>query len=281
MGRMMYVSSEIMKDVTRMKEARRKGLCYDIICYDSKEDNEKEEEMFPHTPLREEEKEKEEVDDNDDKKKTKKVSFFTPSFEMVERYHQELNITDFTAQEFYDFYETNGWVLKENRKIRDWMALMRGWARRVERIKKQNNNDTRRKTADDGEEADWRALGAWLDAHYPVSAETIAAANEAIKKPDLTLKWWGYRIGTTATTRVVIKKLYRLGEALNTSRKGLKAEKLERIAREILWQAPEHTMQDLDHFFTRCKHGHYGNFPKGLQMTDIMRAWRKSEEVKN
>ena len=271
-----YVPDEIVSDVEYLKLLRRQGRAYNITLY-CKEDNEKEEEKFPHTPLREEEKEKEEsITTTTTTKKSKKSSFF-PSLDEVKAFHKELGITSFTAERFYSYYHNYGWKSKGGGHVEDWKEKMKDWFNKD----KHKNDDTRKKvhgtdtTAGYREEEDWRALGEWLDANYPVSAETIAAADEALKNPKFTLKWWGYRIGTTATIRIVIKKLYRLGEALNTSRKGLKPEKLERIANEIMRMSYLKTFEDLDIFFTQCKQGQYGNFPKGLQMTDILRALGK------
>ena len=56
-----YVPDEMVCDVEHLKLLRKQGRAYNITLY-CKEDNEKEEEKFPHTPLREEEKEKEEND---------------------------------------------------------------------------------------------------------------------------------------------------------------------------------------------------------------------------
>ena len=215
-------------------------------------------------------------------KKSKKKFFSAPSFEEIKRYYDEQGITEYPAERFYSYYTERKWIKKDNKRVCDWRKEMDAWRKNgIKNNVNLDNNDTGKKvhgtdtTAGYREDEDWRALGEWLDAHHPVSAETIAAADEALKNPKFTLKWWGYRIGTTATIRIVIKKLYRLGEALNTSKKGLKPEKLERIANEIMRMSYLKTFEDLDIFFTQCKQGQYGNFPKGLQMTDILRALGK------
>jgi len=286
MGRI-YVSDAIKPALRMITDAYVKGLVSEDDIYRMahgmayhKEDNEKEEEKFPHTPLREEEKEKEEKVCVY-KKNPKKSFFSTPSLQEITEYYKLKGYYTYTPEFFYNTYSSTNWLDANNNKVTDWQAKMERWEERNLRKIQRKNDDTRKKvhgtdtTAGYREDEDWRALGEWLDANYPVSAETIAAADEALKRPEFTLKWWGYRIGTTATIRIVIKKLYRLGEALNTSKKGLKPEKLERIANEILWQGDEKTLHELDIFFTKCKHGQFGTFPKGLQMTDLMSALGK------
>ncbi len=63
-----------------------------MLCYDSKEDNENEEETFPHTPSKEEEKEKEERNKNKKNKNAhaKKSFFFLLSFLEIHDSFREL-----------------------------------------------------------------------------------------------------------------------------------------------------------------------------------------------
>lgn len=43
MGKMMYVPDDLQEDLDLLKRIRASGRCYDIICYDSKEENERKE----------------------------------------------------------------------------------------------------------------------------------------------------------------------------------------------------------------------------------------------
>ena len=43
MGKMMYVPDDLQEDLDLLKQIRASGRCYDIICYDSKEENERKE----------------------------------------------------------------------------------------------------------------------------------------------------------------------------------------------------------------------------------------------
>ena len=80
------------------------------------------------------------------KKKLRDYSFEVPTLAEVEAYHQELGITEYEAQEFFDYYEAFGWTSKEGRKVNSWKALMRGWktnrTRNLKRYYKSTHNVT-------------------------------------------------------------------------------------------------------------------------------------------
>jgi len=275
MGRI-YVSDAIKPAIRIITDAYVKRLVTEEDIYRMaygmayhKEETETEEEKFPHTLSREEEKDKEERTHT--LKKSKKSSFFPPSFLEVQTFGMEIGATEKQIQRFFNTYESVDWTTEKGIRITNWKSRLKLWI----------DDDARKKVPDTntsvgrGEEEDWRALGAWLDANYLVSDETRAKAEEAVKRPEVSLATLGRLAGTDVVYRAVIKKLYRLGEALNTSRKGLKPEKLECIAKEIVRIGYEKTFEELEIFFTQCKHGHHGSFPKGLQMTDLLRAFGK------
>ncbi|HOM77167.1 MAG TPA: hypothetical protein PLR31_11565 [Anaerohalosphaeraceae bacterium] len=54
--------------------------------------------------------------------------FVKPSIEEVEAYIRELG-GGFSAQEFYDFYESKGWVVGKS-PMKDWRAAVRTWQKR-------------------------------------------------------------------------------------------------------------------------------------------------------
>lgn len=58
--------------------------------------------------------------------KNKERGFSPPSLDEIQKYLDERNITVFTANGFYDFYQSNGWKVGKN-KMRDWKAAVRGW----------------------------------------------------------------------------------------------------------------------------------------------------------
>ncbi|GEM_PF-4872952 len=120
-----YIPEAIMRDVNHLKQLYSQGQAYYIIL-SRKEDKENEEEMFPHTPSREEEKEKEERNKNKKKAFAREKEFDVPTFEEVKEYVQSLK-TYFSAETFFDYYEAIGWEFNR-RKIHDWKAVARFWA---------------------------------------------------------------------------------------------------------------------------------------------------------
>ena len=94
-----------------------------------------------------ENKEKEESPSSSSEKRNLKKKFNSnalPLLEDVEAYHKELGITEFTAEEFFDYYETYGWLSKGGSKIVDWKSKMRSWKRNYNRYtnRKSTHNVT-------------------------------------------------------------------------------------------------------------------------------------------
>jgi len=50
-----------------------------------------------------------------------------PSIQEIQEYLQEKNIKSFTADTFFNFYESKGWHVGKN-KMTDWRAAVRTWA---------------------------------------------------------------------------------------------------------------------------------------------------------
>ena len=63
--------------------------------------------------------------------------FIKPSPEEIQNYLDEKNITSFTAEKFYNFYEANGWMIGKN-KMKNWKACCNNWNLRDE---KENKKD--------------------------------------------------------------------------------------------------------------------------------------------
>ena len=197
MGKMIYVPDALLPDLEVLKRALRQGKCYDIICYDSKEETE-EKESFPPHPLYKEREEKEERETTTSttkkKKNPKKMLFFIPSFAEVKDYFEEIGAFGFEPQEFYDYYQSYGWKSRDGNKVADWKALMRQWLnkrkleRKDEKMKTINQQDnallrkgkrtvtaaqgagaTRGQAVDGDTELDERAsLLAWMYAELPL-----------------------------------------------------------------------------------------------------------------
>ncbi|MCQ2223264.1 MAG: hypothetical protein MJZ35_05700, partial [Bacteroidaceae bacterium] len=129
------------------------------------------------------------------KKKLHDYSFEVPTLAEVEAYHQELGITEYEPQEFYDYYEAFGWTSKEGRKVSSWKALMRGWKtnriRNLKRFNKSTNNVTNKNQqrqaagagaqagqAGDAEEHRQEDLERHLENHHPGDDRLARLARE-------------------------------------------------------------------------------------------------------
>lgn len=69
--------------------------------------------------------------------KTKK--FVKPTIEEIEKFAHELNLTNLDPQYFYDYYESNGWMVGKNH-MKDWKATAKNWNRRQFSTSRQRGN---------------------------------------------------------------------------------------------------------------------------------------------
>lgn len=69
--------------------------------------------------------------------KTKK--FVKPTVEEIEKFAHELNLTNLDPQYFYDYYESNGWMVGKNH-MKDWKATAKNWNRRQFSTSRQRGN---------------------------------------------------------------------------------------------------------------------------------------------
>lgn len=70
-------------------------------------------------------------------KKTKK--FVKPTIEEIEAFAKEQNLRNLDAQYFYDYYESNGWMVGKNH-MKDWKATAKNWNRRQFSTSRQRGN---------------------------------------------------------------------------------------------------------------------------------------------
>lgn len=78
--------------------------------------------------------ENENVNVNDIKgSKPARPSFIKPTFESVERYVLDKGY-EMDAREFYDYYESNGWMVGKN-KMKSWTAAVANWNRREKEMR--------------------------------------------------------------------------------------------------------------------------------------------------
>ena len=190
MGKMMYVPDDLQEDLDLLKQIRASGRCYDIICYDSKEENERKESS-------KENKEKEErVTTTPTTKKTLKKrksfqdSISLPTFEEVKKYHEERGFTTFTAKRFFTYYNNFNWKVKGGSELLDWRGMMNSWEEN-ELNKKHRNNVTNKNQqrqaagagaqtgqAGDAEEHRQEDLERHLESHHPGDDRLARLARE-------------------------------------------------------------------------------------------------------
>lgn len=91
---------------------------------------------------KEKEKEKEinkEIDNKCASTKQKRKRFVKPTISDIEQYCSEKNIS-INAQQFIDYYESNGWKVGRN-SMKDWQATVRRWASNNYGKKKSNKDN--------------------------------------------------------------------------------------------------------------------------------------------
>lgn len=83
--------------------------------------------------------------DNNDKNNTLKnkdtVRFVKPNLDEIRDYILDDNL-NVDANTFYDYYESNGWVVGKN-KMKDWKATLRNWSRKNIQSKPKSSSGSR------------------------------------------------------------------------------------------------------------------------------------------
>ena len=69
----------------------------------------------------------------------KRKQFKKPTVEEIEKFAHELNLTNLDPQYFYDYYESNGWMVGKNH-MKDWKATAKNWNRRQFSTSRQRGN---------------------------------------------------------------------------------------------------------------------------------------------
>ena len=69
----------------------------------------------------------------------KRKQFKKPTVEEIEKFAHELNLTNLDPQYFYDYYESNGWMVGKNH-MKDWKATAKNWHRRQFSTSRQRGN---------------------------------------------------------------------------------------------------------------------------------------------
>jgi hypothetical protein len=63
-----------------------------------------------------------------------KTSFSPPSQDEVKEYFLQSKSTAIQAEEFYDHFQSNGWLVSGKAKMKDWKAASRNWIKRSNRF---------------------------------------------------------------------------------------------------------------------------------------------------
>ena len=69
----------------------------------------------------------------------KRKQFIKPTVEEIEKFAHEYNLTKLDPQYFYDYYESNGWMVGKNH-MKDWKATAKNWNRRQFSTSRQRGN---------------------------------------------------------------------------------------------------------------------------------------------
>ena len=69
----------------------------------------------------------------------KRKQFKKPTVEEIEAFAKEQNLRKLDAQYFYDYYESNGWMVGKNH-MKDWKATAKNWNRRQFNTSRQKVN---------------------------------------------------------------------------------------------------------------------------------------------
>lgn len=69
----------------------------------------------------------------------KREQFIKPTVEEIEKFAHEYNLTKLDPQYFYDYYESNGWMVGKNH-MKDWKATAKNWNRRQFSTNRQRGN---------------------------------------------------------------------------------------------------------------------------------------------
>ena len=74
-------------------------------------------------------KSKEEKEKLREKKKNDEVypSAFPPTLEFVKIYFDEKGVSAIEAEKFFNYFESNGWLVGGRAKMKDWKAAARNW----------------------------------------------------------------------------------------------------------------------------------------------------------
>ncbi|MBM6499772.1 transcriptional regulator [Flavobacterium macrobrachii] len=81
-----------------------------------------------------------------EKKKKIEISKATPSFEETQIYFLEKNFPEIEAQRFFNYFESNGWLVGGRTKMKDWKAAARNWMLNTKKFGNKPNSSFQTET---------------------------------------------------------------------------------------------------------------------------------------
>ena len=103
---------------------------------------------------------KEDIKKEDNKLSPKKSKFQKPTIEQIDDYIREMNL-HFTADGFFDYYESKGWVIGKS-PMKDWKAACRTWERNRKQQKEEDKEEPTEETTCAMDPKEWLGIVAWL-----------------------------------------------------------------------------------------------------------------------
>jgi hypothetical protein len=76
------------------------------------------------------------------KQKREKRNFSPPSIDEVNEFFFEEGSTNSEAENFHNYFESNGWLVGGKAKMKNWKAAARNWVKRSQNFSKSNNLNT-------------------------------------------------------------------------------------------------------------------------------------------
>ena len=77
-----------------------------------------------------------------EKKKKFEINKTTPSLEETQIYFLEKNFPEIEAQRFFNYFESNGWLVGGRTKMKDWKAAARNWMLNTKKFSKNQITDS-------------------------------------------------------------------------------------------------------------------------------------------
>ena len=81
-----------------------------------------------------------------EKKKKVEINKTIPSIEETQIYFLEKNFSEVEAQRFFNYFESNGWLVGGRTKMKDWKAAARNWMLNAKKFGNKPNNSVRTET---------------------------------------------------------------------------------------------------------------------------------------